>query len=242
MKVKNCNTTPRPLKSWILHCHSHWEIMLITSGKITMTVDGTPHILDTGDIIVLPPESYHEEVAETLYTNLYIQAEDLDFDGLFTVSDMDGHIKTLMLMMRKIMLEKEQDYREISDSILSTVCRMIKKHIGHEYKYKFVHEMKNLLYENISNSDFLLSDITLSFNYNLDYIRRCFIKETGKTPHEYLTDLRLNQAKALILQENFISVSDVAEKCGFKDNFYFSTAFKKRYGKAPLAYRKDKIT
>ena len=45
-------------------------------------------------------------------------------------------------------------------------------------------------------------------------------------------------AKKLLLQETFVSVKDVALKCGFVDSFYFSTLFRKKTGLSPSAYQK----
>ena len=60
-------------------------------------------------------------------------------------------------------------------------------------------------------------------------------------PLEYLTRLRINQAKTLLVQDNFVSIEDVARNCGFNDSFYFSTCFKKHMGISPLRFRKNKL-
>lgn len=101
-----------------------------------------------------------------------------------------------------------------------------------------MYDLKNILYENISNSDFKVASLAEVSGYNIDYLRRCFLAETGKTSREYLTGLRLSQAKKLLLQESFISIEDVALKCGFNDSFYFSTLFKKHFGVSPGSYRR----
>jgi AraC-like DNA-binding protein len=36
-----------------------------------------------------------------------------------------------------------------------------------------------------------------------------------------------------------MSISAVSEACGFSDPLYFSRVFKKRFGKSPVAYRKE---
>ena len=78
--------------------------------------------------------------------------------------------------------------------------------------------------------------------FHPDYVRRCFKAETGKTPLAYLTWLRINKAKQLLVQHIGISIENIAAQCGFLDSFYFSTCFKKHTGMAPMQYRKEMIS
>src|SRR5471030_156266 len=64
------------------------------------------------------------------------------------------------------------------------------------------------------------------------YLRRLFMKYTGKTPKEYYLDARLELALSLFRQGNY-SVGQVAELLNFFDSFHFSKAFKKKFGYAP---------
>jgi iron complex transport system substrate-binding protein len=67
-------------------------------------------------------------------------------------------------------------------------------------------------------------------------LRRNFKKRYGKSPQEYLTKYRLEQAKKLLNTKN-ISVKSVAVSCGFQDEFNFSKLFLKNAGMSPTQYR-----
>lgn len=56
---------------------------------------------------------------------------------------------------------------------------------------------------------------------------------------EYITQCRLEMA-AQLLSETALSVTEVAERAGFKHARNFSTLFKARYGATPTDYRKDR--
>ena len=120
-------------------------------------------------------------------------------------------------------------------------CAFIKKYDVRNTSYPFVQKIKNIVYENISNPEFSISETLKNTGYNIDYARRCFFRETGFTPKEYLLNLRLSYAKKLLLQDNFISVEWVAFTCGFNDAFYFSALFKKRFGLSPRTYRNRRL-
>ncbi len=77
--------------------------------------------------------------------------------------------------------------------------------------------------------------IEKSFNCNFDYINRMFKKATGTTIFAYLNRLRISNAKHL-LSDGTRKISEIAEKSGFRDVYYFSKVFKKYTGVTPGAY------
>ena len=64
------------------------------------------------------------------------------------------------------------------------------------------------------------------------YFCRIFKKYTGEGFSAYLSDIRLNQAKAL-LQNGNCTVAEAARLVGFRDASYFSSVFKKKYQQCP---------
>lgn len=73
---------------------------------------------------------------------------------------------------------------------------------------------------------------------NYDYINRIFKRITGKTIFQYLTIIRINQAKILISQTT-MKMSEVGTKVGFADEYYFNRLFKKYVGVPPATYAKE---
>ena len=69
------------------------------------------------------------------------------------------------------------------------------------------------------------------------HFRRVFYDVYKKKPHEFLKDIRLNNAEQLLLNTSK-SVSDIAIRCGFSDVYSFSHCFKRNFGISPKAYRK----
>ena len=73
-------------------------------------------------------------------------------------------------------------------------------------------------------------------NVSEDYLSRVFRRETGLTPWEYLTRLRIRRAKGFLESGND-SIAAVGEAVGFTDQAYFSRVFRRMTGLAPFAYR-----
>jgi len=72
------------------------------------------------------------------------------------------------------------------------------------------------------------------------YFGHLFKKTMGVGYNEYLTDLRIRQAKAILA--NNISIREVAASVGFRDVKYFSEVFCKRTGLMPSEYRRGLLT
>jgi transcriptional regulator GlxA family with amidase domain len=63
-----------------------------------------------------------------------------------------------------------------------------------------------------------------------------FKRQTGRSPAEYFTRLRM-QAAAELLEETTRSVKDIAKQLGYRDPLYFSRVFAGVHGMAPTEYR-----
>ena len=68
---------------------------------------------------------------------------------------------------------------------------------------------------------------------------RLFRRRTGMSPHEYLMQLRLKKAAALLLGSD-LAVSEVASECGFSDSNYFCRRFRRYAQMPPSEFRRRK--
>lgn len=66
---------------------------------------------------------------------------------------------------------------------------------------------------------------------------RIFRKTMNVRPNEFITQIRLGEAKRLLTEKN-VSVSEAAVRSGFRDAVYFSTVFRKHEGVSPAQYKK----
>lgn len=83
-----------------------------------------------------------------------------------------------------------------------------------------------------------LSIETLAQNVSLSiyHFIRIFKKGTGSTPHEYIVNTRVSNAKFL-LRNTGLPIKEICFSCGFSSESIFSTTFKKQTGFSPSNYR-----
>ena len=62
-----------------------------------------------------------------------------------------------------------------------------------------------------------------------------FRRQMGVSPHQYLMDVRLENAAALMAEHGY-SVSEAALSAGYGNVYNFSKMFKKKYGVSPRQY------
>lgn len=72
------------------------------------------------------------------------------------------------------------------------------------------------------------------------YLNERFQKETGMTALRYHTGLRMNEA-ARLLRETSLSVTQIAERLGYLNVYYFSSVFKKVNGAPPRDYARNYV-
>jgi len=69
------------------------------------------------------------------------------------------------------------------------------------------------------------------------HVLRLFKSGVGMTPHGYLTQVRLEQARRLIAAG--VPLADAALGAGFADQSHLTRRFRRRYGLTPAAYRRQ---
>lgn len=75
------------------------------------------------------------------------------------------------------------------------------------------------------------------FGFTPEYLGKLFKRHTGETPSKYLTRLRINEAKRLLLSNPYMEIQKVGELVGYRDGFYFSRTFKNHTGIQPGEFR-----
>jgi len=229
------------ISSGLKHSHPCWEIIYRLSGKTDTLIGRQTYPLNEGDLILIPPETEHSDEPEDIFSDLVIHVDFLDFSDVLILHDYDGNVRMLMQMLHRVLLENEYNHINIANGLMEVICQYLKRLTVSVYKNPFVYKLKNSIYANMEQAEFDLTGEIEKTGFHPDYVRRCFKAETGKTPLAYLTWLRINKAKQLLVQHIGISIENIAAQCGFLDSFYFSTCFKKHTGMAPMQYRKEMI-
>ncbi len=85
-----------------------------------------------------------------------------------------------------------------------------------------------------------VEDMAKACGMSVSAFHRAFLQSAKRTPMQYLNDHRLKTAAGLLLQGK-LTLSEIAERCGFCDEFHLSHNFKRSYGVSPRDYRRSTL-
>jgi len=85
-------------------------------------------------------------------------------------------------------------------------------------------------------SDLTVEDAAQGLNLSVRHFRRLFREQTGRSFHEFLTELRVEHAKHLLLQSDQ-KIIEVAWDTGYGSLSQFNLVFKKMTGVSPGVFR-----
>ncbi|AIQ11032.1 response regulator [Paenibacillus durus] len=104
-------------------------------------------------------------------------------------------------------------------------------------KEKVVQEIKTYL-ESHYHENIQLDQLAERFDLNASYVSHLYSKSTGQTILEYVTLLRIQQAKRMLRESSF-KISKISQNVGYDNQRYFCQVFKKHVGVSPGQYRED---
>lgn len=102
---------------------------------------------------------------------------------------------------------------------------------------KSIYELLEKYLQENYNQEISFQELGEKFGFTPEYLGKIFKKYAGETPSKYLTKLRMNEAKRLLLNNPEMEIQKIGELVGYKDGFYFSRAFKSHSGVQPSEFR-----
>jgi signal transduction histidine kinase/DNA-binding response OmpR family regulator/ligand-binding sensor domain-containing protein len=105
----------------------------------------------------------------------------------------------------------------------------------HSEDEKMLAKIKDLLEENIANPDFDVESLSQEFYLSRFHFSRKIKQITGLSPKDIINSFRLKRA-GQILQQNKLTVSEIAYMVGFDHPNSFTRAFRKYYNMTPSEF------
>lgn len=152
----------------------------------------------------------------------------LSLQQIFDLYEADSYINQLKiqsLLLEIIIHQVESLYVENEN----------KEIIVNKNHYDKIQMAKKLIDEDLSKNH-TISDLAKSVGTNEQYLKKHFKQFYGKTIMNYITEMKMEHAKKLILMGKY-RISDVARMTGYKHSTHFTTAFKKYFGIIPNSLR-----
>lgn len=103
---------------------------------------------------------------------------------------------------------------------------------------KRINKVLTFIDENL-DAELSLQTISNVAFYSPFHLHRLFKAITNETLNSYITRKRIERTAMMLIHNKEFSISEIADKYGFKNDSTFSRTFKKIYGQSPTEFRKS---
>ena len=247
MKIRlNYAARAKHAKNWVLppHYHPWFEFNYLSKGSLYTTINGAEFYITAGDSYIIPPGVTHSH-----------RGSGIGDDGLcirFSLTSASGNqiVKALSEPYAAPFnsgIEKvnaEGGIYSVQAKFLLWVMQLYDTLSGREpavsvppstFSAQVIMYMNEYFAEKIS-----VNDIANAMNTSYRTLARKFNEETGMSVSEKLTEIRLGNAKKMLISTDK-PIYKIAAECGYENEFYFSKAFKQREKITPSRYREEKM-
>ena len=233
------NRTQDGVIQYPMHTHKNYEIMLYLDGEGYMCTELGNIPFEAGTVVIVPPNIKHGSTSGKGFRNISIEG---DFEAYFhfdTVKSFEDNETQEGKMLAEMIYENRYGNDTYLASLCTAyVCFLMQRFELDSAMQRSVKKITDEISQNAFDTQIDLTLILSKSGYSEDYIRSCFKKITGKTPNEFLTEIRIKHACYLIdIYQDNLSLYEIAEKCGYLDYVYFSKKFKSVMGLSPREYR-----
>lgn len=229
------------------------DITYVVAGSATYYINGRTVKVHAGQLLCIPKGTMREasanpdDLMECYCMNFFLQDYRTGEDIVLPfplVSEIGEHPQLIRLFssLCQTWLIKESGYilktRAHAMYILSELFSILR--YEHQVTNADTRVRRVIAYmtQNLGG-DLTVNHLAELAQLNPVYFCALFRKSMGVSVNQYVRQLRMNQAEAL-LEEGSSSVSEIAEVCGYNDVYYFSRLFKQHKGVPPSSIRKKK--
>ena len=250
------------------HWHEALEFNFVVSGQVKVSTANQTQVFRTGEGFflnsnvlavmdndadcILDSHLFHpvflsghfKSVFETKYLNPVTQNRNLDLLALRGNTQMQKQILKKLQQLSKLQAESDAEFQ--TRNLLSEIWLLLLEEIKSADNTVFHAPQKNqdriltmiaFIQENYAQK-LTLEQIADSAAVSTRECLRCFRTSIHQSPMDYLIEYRIRVSKKM-LETTDLTITDIALRCGFNSNSYYTKLFHRICGKAPNAYRKE---
>jgi two-component system response regulator YesN len=170
----------------------------------------------------------------------YYLIGDLMMSASKIIEELGGEMKTVIpsaLKGKKILdiIGTPGKFRDEVRSILEAVINFRESRVKGKH-HTVIEKARQYIATHFADPDISLHSVAAEVNFSPNHFSTVFSQEKGETFIEYLTAVRIEKSKELLMSTQMRS-ADIAYEVGFGDPHYFSFIFKKTTGMSPREFR-----
>ena len=244
--------------------HRYHELYYIAEGSCSVFIGQRTYRLESGQFALIPAGTLHKtdflsRGQNTKYVISFSRKIGQDIDAFLGEEITKGALRAgkikapvqrqeaVSLLLNRMLYEFESMPAHGRAMFLSCLAQLlislIRYRTGEEDadgmedpRLGRMHQVAAYLCEHM-REPLTLEAVASHFALSPSHLSRSFRQATGFGFREYLIHYRIQRACDLLINTE-LSVTEIADRCGFSDSNYFGDAFRKATGLSPRAYRK----
>lgn len=239
-----------------LHCRNSYILHYVINGKGTVEVNKKIYNVKEGQCVLVKPNQPLIQTADLdhPWEHCFFAfngelADEMISHSYFKDKNVSGTLKNPMLhdyIMEAALILNNQTCTEVvalyylfkflscldfedddkTDNYKESIRPSHKKYVSMVHEYIQINYSKAIT----------VKEIVKRLNINRSYLYRIFKENTGLSIHDYLTSVRINEARRL-LHETDLPITNIAQSVGYEHYPTFFKTFKLYTGISPQEYR-----
>ena len=225
--------------------YSVYSFYIVMKGEGTLVIGGKSYDVSRGDVFITQPSSCYAIKSKQDLEYAYISF--LGPGAPMLIKRLDnagepvyrGWEELIEFWTNAINMANAENVDFIARGVLFySAARLIRIETD-EVDPETIADIEKYVKQNFTDPKLSLQALSERFGYNVKYLSKFFLQHTGVKYSDYITNLRITAACAL-LSEGKVPIKEVAYRCGFRDALYFSRVFKEKMLLSPLEFQKSR--
>jgi AraC-like DNA-binding protein len=234
------------------HFHLGPAIGIVAKGAMNSYARGATHTLSTGTVFLINPEEVHAPspvIPDGWVLRAFYFSNDFYAELSRSVGPGQVHFSELFVRNERLTqnllslhrsLESSGSRLELKSNLLAVFGEVAQHYAevaprirSQKSEHRKVARAKEFLVDNHRRT-ISLEELAETVDFSPYHLLRTFRGTVGLTPHDFLTQIRVERAKQLLGLGN--TISDIAVDTGFVDQAHFTRRFKAVVGVTPGKY------
>lgn len=232
------------VKGFIPMFHPHGELLYVSEGAVTVTVDGVTHTVTKGELAVIFPYLTHsyESAPEAAAIILLFDPAATVFDKTLLTKKparyfTDGTALQPLLERCVTMLHsgKTKTATAYLNAVIGELLELLPLEESGEISRDITLQLLNYCSEHYTE-DITVSQVANALYISQSYVSKVFSNKLKYSFREYINTLRIHKAQAL-LKDSGKNILQIMSECGFKNQSSFNRIFRELCGVSPKEFR-----
>lgn len=246
--TQQCFETTRPLG------RIDFQLLYIAKGSAYFQIEDKLHKVAEGNIVLYHPgasQYYRYELIDQpdvywvhfagYQANTILSQMGFSKSGIYHTGPQSEFVILIQNMIKELQVKRSR-YHIITNLYIKEFIELLARFTAEaengRWNYNSLVEKAIIDFHQSYSLPIQINDYAKKLNISSCWFIRCFKGYTGKTPQQYISEIRISKAKELLYSSSF-TCNEIAQSIGYSDPLYFSRIFKQAVGISPQTYRKN---